>query len=296
MADSYHPRLYCVECGGLMIDLSCGSCRRTYRTIDGIPCLLSREDEDSELFQRYFRNYSRIARDDIAEDIMPIYYKNAQADKIIGYCGRIGKRTVLDVGAGKGLLLQRMPRSNRVAVDIAVEYLNDLKNEGIVCIAANAERLPFADEFDLVLITDVLEHVLHPERVLQGVRRALRRGGRAVIRVPYKEDLSSYTPEAGCKYEFVHLRSFDEVSLRQAIESSGLGLIRLHYDGFQLSRVREDSPNPIVRLIARRLRMHLQAAKYDSMVCRLPNWLGCVLFRPIEIVAVAEKATQDSSE
>src|SRR6059058_4296005 len=47
---------------------------------------------------------------------------------------------------------------------------------------ANLEALPFADgEFDLVLSSQVIEHVLDPDRALAELARVLRPGGKLVI-------------------------------------------------------------------------------------------------------------------
>ena len=153
---------------------------------------------------------------------MPVTYKEAQADKVIGYAGNIVNKTILDVGPGKGILLKKIPHGRKTAVDISVDYLKPFKEEMPVFIS-NAENLPFADEFDLIFLTDILEHVSGSSKVLKSLRRALKIGGTAIIRVPHKEDLSKYNPAAVCKYEFVHLRAFDKNSLKQLIETPDCG-------------------------------------------------------------------------
>ena len=57
---------YCVDCGSeLDNDLGCESCKRKYDKVFGIPVLFSTEDMNSELFQRYLKNYDEIAHDDL---------------------------------------------------------------------------------------------------------------------------------------------------------------------------------------------------------------------------------------
>lgn len=61
----------------------------------------------------------------------------------------------------------------------------DLRITPLVNIAANAERLPFADgQFDLVLCTQMLEYVPIPGNVLSEAYRVLRPGGILMLSVP----------------------------------------------------------------------------------------------------------------
>lgn len=275
----------------------CDSCQTVYKSINNIPCFLSREDKKSDLFQRYFSNYEIIANDDINQDIISAAYKQAQTDKLIKYSGKNIHKKVLDLGVGKGYFLERIPHNNKMGVDISIDYLNILKNQGISSVIANAENLPFQEEFDLIVLSDILEHVFHPLKVLDCVYKALKPGGIAIIRVPYKEDLSQYSPEQGCKYEFVHLRSFDEESLLQMIQQSSLKFKTFHFDGFSYYKIRHHSKNSMIKLLINRIKEYFQNEikkgrsweDVDKIFHQLPNSIGCLLFEPIEMVAVVEK-------
>lgn len=325
----YYPRLFCAECGGLIKDTTCFLCNKTYPQVDGILCLLSKGDEASELFQRYLQNYATIAKDDIAQDMMPVHYKEAQAQKLVSYAGRIGSKKVLDIGAGKGMVLKRIKHDNKVGTDISLEYLRPLQKSGVKVIFNNAERLPFINEFDIIFLSDILEHVLDPLNVLRNVRRALKPRGKAIIRVPYKEDIAQYSKEAGCKYEFVHLRSFDEGSLAKLIKDAGLQVKKLHYDGFSVNRIYQERPGAVTTTLVEKLSLSrryqlesleqiethsriqrlpwlgslifharviklalpnkIEASRIDPFICKLPNWLAPEFFKPIEITAVVER-------
>lgn len=276
----------------------CSCCQKVYREVDGIPCFLSSKDETSEIFQKYFDNYSKIASDDIVEDIMPVTYKNIQADKLIKYCGAKIQQNILDIGSGKGFFLKRISHNQKLGIDISLEYLKVLRNQGVECALVNAESLPFKKCFDVIVLNDILEHVFNPEKVLQQVFKALKDEGIAVIRVPYKEDISIYLPENGCKYEFVHLRTFDKSNLTQLVQNSGLKLNKIHYDGFAWSRLRRNINNPLVRWAIKKIDEYVNREIYikgrniidiDAGFNQLPNYLGCIFFEPIECVAIAQK-------
>lgn len=276
----------------------CSCCQKVYQEVDGIPCFLSSKDETSEIFQKYFDNYSKIASDDIVEDIMPVIYKNIQADKLIKYCGAKIQQNILDIGSGKGFFLKRISHNKKLGIDISLEYLKVLHNQGVECALVNAENLPFKKCFDVIVLNDILEHVFNPEKVLQQVFEALKDGGIAVIRVPYKEDISIYLPENGCKYEFVHLRTFDESNLTQLVQNSGLKLKKIHYDGFSWSKLRRNINYPLMKWAIKKIDEYVNTELYikgrniidiDAGFNQLPNYLGCIFFEPIECVAIAQK-------
>lgn len=123
------------------------------------------------------------------------------------------KPKVLDVGVGLGRLLEELNECEKYGMDISLKYLNYAKQKGIEVCKSKIEDMPYCDNFfDIILCTDVLEHVLDLNHCISKILNVLKVGGHLVIRVPYKEDLSSYLLETN-PYEFVHLRNFDESSL-----------------------------------------------------------------------------------
>ena len=91
---------------------------------------------------------------------------------------------VLDLGCGRGILLDRLATSFRTrgfGIDISRGTLRGLQSESlhshqIAC--SEGENLPFRDgSFDLAVSLDVLEHVEAPEQVLAEMLRVLKPGG-----------------------------------------------------------------------------------------------------------------------
>ncbi len=88
------------------------------------------------------------------------------------------------------------------------------QSKGIDVAYAKLEDMPYQDGvFDMVMATDVLEHVLDLHAATTQMLRVLKPGGHLIIRVPYREDLEVYL-RTDLPYEFIHLRNFDEHSLR----------------------------------------------------------------------------------
>lgn len=119
---------------------------------------------------------------------------------------------VLDAGCAMGDLMLRIHDRALLGCDFNTDYLQVARDRGLNVAWAELEDLPYAPEtFDLIVMTDVLEHVLDEKVVIREALRVLRPGGVLVTRSPDSEDLTPYLDGA---YRFVHLRRFDEPSLR----------------------------------------------------------------------------------
>ena len=78
--------------------------------------------------------------------------------------------------------------------------------------------MPYRSEvFDIVVCTDVLEHVLDLNLCCQKILSVLKQTGVLIIRVPYLEDLGPYLSD-GFPYKYVHFRTFDIPTLRLLFE------------------------------------------------------------------------------
>jgi SAM-dependent methyltransferase len=98
--------------------------------------------------------------------------------------------SVCDVGCGTGALLKQMraaqPQLSRLTgVDFVIDDASRL--DGIEYVAAKIEALPFDDgEFDTVICTHVIEHILDYRAAIAELRRIARR--RLIIVVPRERE------------------------------------------------------------------------------------------------------------
>jgi SAM-dependent methyltransferase len=221
---------------------SCGNCGWRGSALDGVPVLLSTRDRESELFGRYLNNYDRIAADDLKVSIQAGTLQQFFNDRLLGYLGSVAGLRVCDVGIGKGILFDELRRrgpASLVGVDISMPYLERFaRTPEVTVVLANAENLPFRDAFDLVIATDILEHVMNVGDVMISIRESLVPGGRLVVRVPYKDDMLQYARLNGCDYDMVHLRNFAKDNLRHLLRHTGFVVEHLYYDGFAPTRAR----------------------------------------------------------
>jgi ubiquinone/menaquinone biosynthesis C-methylase UbiE len=93
----------------------------------------------------------------------------------------------LDVGCGKNPYFFHNRINNYIGIDIDIDtlkkVLRDLPDASL--IFANGSYAPFKDGiFEVVICTEVLEHLENPEKMISEISRVLTRGGNAVISIP----------------------------------------------------------------------------------------------------------------
>ncbi len=124
-------------------------------------------------------------------------------------------RKVLDIGSGSGWT-SFIPHEEILFVDLSPKNLLLLKSDTSIPVLADAHHLPFKDESqELVVASEIIEHLNDPSMAAREIWRVLKPGGKAIISTPYKEKLR-YTLCIHCN-EITpwnsHLHSFDEGGL-----------------------------------------------------------------------------------
>jgi SAM-dependent methyltransferase len=97
-------------------------------------------------------------------------------------------KTVLDLGCGfggGGKFASKRGAEVVVGCDFSKDYL--IKAKKIYCVQGNIYDLPFKEKsFDIVLLTEVLEHVPYQVKALQEIKRLLKEHSFLLITVPNK--------------------------------------------------------------------------------------------------------------
>jgi SAM-dependent methyltransferase len=288
--------LVCPACANpISATLTCSACdwRGQYR--DGLPVLLRKTDFTDEVLRSYTENYDRIARDDLDAKVMDERYIENLATNFCQAIDLAPGAQVCDVGSGKGYLVRKLLERGAgavTAVDISLSYLVRMVGQpGVAPVMANAEALPFVEHFDVIVATDILEHVLNVGSFLYSVNRALRSNGRLYVRVPYRENLLSYSPHFGCPYRFVHLRTYDRSLLRQALEEAGFAVERLWHDGYMPGIARPVWLHGRLRERVYRWfeRTHNDGRHPGDATLR-PHGVYPIFLRPTVVIAAARKA------
>ena len=99
---------------------------------------------------------------------------------------------ILDLGCFKGILVDKLSDYSTVGLDVTTA---GFMKQGRYVLGIG-EQLPFKDDsFDCVAMTEVIEHILEPERVFEEIRRILKDGGYLLITHPNKYNLLDETLE-----------------------------------------------------------------------------------------------------
>lgn len=130
-----------------------------------------------------------------------------------------GGSMVLDAGAGDSPYRHLFPHTRYITTD----FCKVSKAYGRQDAISDLSSLAFKDEcFDVVLNTQVLEHVQQPDMVLSELFRVLRPGGALYLSVPQGD------PEHEVPYDYYRFTSF---GMRYLLEKAGLEVISVEPRG-----------------------------------------------------------------
>lgn len=178
------------------------------------------------LSDAYRALYDSIAMADLDTAIQDQESLNAKAEMDLKNMGKItSDLRVLEIGPASGTLTRKLIEAGATVTcaDLTDVYWKTaaFPTDRVTCVLADAQDLPFRSTFDLVVLTDVLEHVFRPADVLISISRALVPNGKLYVRSPSNEALAPYGLLRGCPYPAVHLRSYDRGSLRRELVAAG---------------------------------------------------------------------------
>jgi ubiquinone/menaquinone biosynthesis C-methylase UbiE len=143
--------------------------------------------------------------------------------------------TIVDAGAGDGQLSISLAalKHKVIAIDIAESRLAKfakIANElGIRQVISELNSISLNDEaVDVVVCSEVLEHLEDPQAVLAEFARITKKGGYLLISVPYAQVLRKTICPHCLKDLYIHghINSFNKSKLKEMIESVGYSFVR----------------------------------------------------------------------
>jgi SAM-dependent methyltransferase len=169
--------------------------------------------------------------------------------KIHDWCGIEDGFRVLDFGCYDGYLVRRLRALNKVrgvgidisprAIALARQAAEQEGLDGLEFIVTDGANLPFPnDSFDVVICSEILEHVPDLDAVLAEIARVLVKGGRLYATMPNSLSDVWQPFHALCRrVDLVegHLRRMTRTEFIAALQRHGLQPTRVRYRGFVLS-------------------------------------------------------------
>ena len=141
---------------------------------------------------------------------------------------------ILEIGSGGGYALDHINKKKNIYIplDIPIINLKCIKTrteKAIFPVSGDAYKLPFKDNcFDGIIVSEVLEHLDDPPAALKEIFRVLKKGGRFLVSVPYKQ-IITYQICIHCNKPtptLAHLHSFDKAKLSNMVENAGFEVIK----------------------------------------------------------------------
>lgn len=276
----------------------CLHCDWRHSWIQDIPCFLSTRDNVESQFKEYIDNYDQISLLDLEKSLQHKAYLTIMSKRFFcdveSYCDGVTGKNVCELGVGLGDFFRRVlehKAATVTGVDISIHYLKHLPAApNTLRMIANAENVPFANQFDIIVASDIMEHVLNMPDFLASSNRALKPEGRLILKVPYQENLMQYSRLMGCPHQFVHLRSFSRGSIRSTIENAGFRIDRFLLDGFVPYMSRPwISCNPVFRKLFYWWLQWYCHEEDKSDVARISRLIGPILMKPVEMTVFCQK-------
>lgn len=193
-------------------------------------------------------------------------------------------RRILDIGCAQGTvcLLLAEEGFSCLGVDLQEEFISyaEMKYERGDCTfkCANFQELPLSEKFDVILATELIEHVAHPSELLRIIAQRLNPSGIVILTTPNGQYFRSRLPtydqiedhEAQERGQFKpdadgHLFLMTRQEIMREMEMAGLRLLQHRYmftppvTGYLKLR-RIVHPIPIgLRLLAESLILRIEA-------------------------------------
>ena len=201
-----------------------------------------------------------------------------------------GATTLLDVGAGAGLLVDEARRRGLAAVGVEpsrslVDYAGRLGIDLLQGVFPHPDLT--GRTFDAITIVDVIEHVTDPVAMLRDAAAALNPGGVIVVVTPDAGSLAARV--MGTRwwhFRLAHIGYFKRASLQRAAAEAGLIIegsftprwyFKIDYVAERLTRYL-----PVARLNRIATRRQLLRRIYDVVIPLTPHDSLGVLLRPAE--------------
>jgi 2-polyprenyl-6-hydroxyphenyl methylase/3-demethylubiquinone-9 3-methyltransferase len=264
-------------------------------------------------------NWTDLWKECYAYDLLEVYedygnykgyayaYKNRRNNtlELVSSIAKPGGK-ILDVAAAQGNFSLKLAELgydvtwNDIRADLA-EYVEMKREKGMISYKpGNVFELQFDSLFDVIIATEIIEHVAHPDEFLNGLAKFLKPGGHIIITTPlgnyFKNRLPKFSefsnPEVFEKKQFgpnsadhIFLLHLDEIPA--LAKKSNLQIVALKYytnpltnGHMQLNRFLSVLPERLIFLI-------------ESFTQKLPQSIGRRIHNNFAVLFKKERSNPD---
>lgn len=176
------------------------------------------------------------------EDKKQGYYGNVRQD-LIAFFGNFKGMKVLEVGAAYGETLYYIKQHKEASEVVGVELFKDLKNikkykklDDLIFGDINDINLSnYNNNFDLIILADVIEHINEPLPVLEKLKSLLKDDGKILISLPNIRHYSAFVKiflkgsfeyEDNGIFDYTHTRFYCKKDMVRLANKANLKLIK----------------------------------------------------------------------
>ncbi|MBW3015151.1 glycosyltransferase [Candidatus Woesearchaeota archaeon] len=143
-------------------------------------------------------------------------------------------KAILDVGCGSSKIMQQLNQG--IGLDILFKKLRYLKKTNKYLSQGSVFALPFKDDkFDIVICSQVIEHIPADDIIFTELKRVLRKGGILIIGTPDYKKLTwrfiewIYGKVMPGAYADEHITHYTKKSLKRKLKQFGLRIQKTKY-------------------------------------------------------------------
>ncbi|MBN2145466.1 MAG: class I SAM-dependent methyltransferase [Candidatus Aureabacteria bacterium] len=153
-----------------------------------------------------------------------------KAENILSFCKDLSIRSLIDIGAGEGAVLQRLSElgfaEDYYCVEISTTGVDTIKKRNIrnlkECKVFDGYSIPYDDKrFDLSILSHVIEHAEHPRKLLTEAKRAAKY---VFIEVPLEDNMR--LPDDFVMDKVGHINFYSAKTIRRLLQTCGLKVLK----------------------------------------------------------------------
>lgn len=183
---------------------------------------------------------------------------------------------IADVGCSGGILIETLQQAGYQdiwGIDMSEQAIEHCQAQGIMTtLVGRAEKTNFLDEqFNVVIASDILEHIEDEEAALIEWRRILKFGGKLIIFVPAFNFLWSGHDEKN-----FHFRRYTKSSLLSALQKAGFLNLKTSYWNFFLFFI------SVIQWLSNKILRKKSHKVGDDRLFELPHSINAILTQVIK--------------